>query len=193
MVAGCGGSKHSSAASLKNRLIPPSEISGFKLHRSFAWDNSIDFVAQGLPLPESTPPSRGVDVVDKAGFDAAAGEMLEKFHGPQITLIVTKLDSDKDARKLSSFVYAEGLKQPCFATCSEEPGDMPVSEIPGAKGVQQVPARVPPPDAPPPFSAYGVGFTVGPHFYLVTGAGEPGSIEKTFVIDTARRLYRRAT
>jgi hypothetical protein len=191
VVSGCGGAGSTSPASLKSKLVPPSQLEGFKLHRSFEWDNSVDFAVQGLPLPESTPPSTAVDVVDKAGFDAAAGEQLRNGAEVELWFVVVKLGSDRDAEELSSFAYAEGLKQPCFGVCSEEPGPIQVSGIPGAKGVQQVPAKVPPPGAPPGFTAYGIGFTVGPYFYLVTEGGPPGLVQKQLVIDAARRLYGR--
>jgi hypothetical protein len=193
-VSACGGSKkHVSPATLKSRLLPASELFRFKLYRPFAWSNSVDVAVQGLPLSESTPPSEAVRAVDKAGFEAGVGETLRTREGPEINLEVIKLKSHKGAEQLAAYVYAEALKLPCYGSCSELPGNMPVSGIPGAKGIQQVPQQHPGRNAPPPFVAYGVGFTIGPYLYLVGGAGPPGSIAKGLVIDTARKEYRHVS
>jgi hypothetical protein len=208
-LAGCGGygddGDDGDPAALKSRLVPASEVSGYKLHRTFEWDDSIDLVAQGIPMSETTAPSGAVEVMEDAGFEAGAGEHLTKEAGADISFLVAKFASADDARDVQEYVYREGLKLPCYASCTQVPGDMPVSGIPGAKGVEQLPkdgAQAPetgegssdgPPSEPPPFVAYGVGFTVGEDFYLVSGGGAPGTFEKDEVIALARRYYRRVS
>ena len=67
---------------------------------------------------------------------------------------------------------------------------MPVPGIPGAQGIQQVPQPDTPPDTSP-FVAYGAGFSIGNYLYLVGGAGAPGSLEKSFILDVAKKEYER--
>lgn len=198
-MVGCGGNDNAvSPASLKSRLLPASDLPGFKVEREFSWDNPIDFVGQELPLPESTPPSRAVKVFDDAGFEAGAGERLvvakgNRFEGPNAGIVVVQLGSDDEARDTLDYVRKEGLKQPCFAVCSVEGREFAVPAIPGAKGVQLTPLRQPPPDAPPPFAAYGVGFTIGPRLYLTNSGGHPEQVKKSQVLSKAKALYERNT
>ena len=196
-MVGCGGNDNAvSPASLKSRLLPASDLPGFKVERDFSWDNPIDFVGEDLPLPESTPPSRAVKTFEDAGFEAGVGERLvaakgNKFEGPQASVDVIQLGSDDEARDALDYVRKEGLKQPCFAVCSVEGREFAVPGIPGAKGVQLTPLRQPPPDAPPPFEAHGVGFTIGPRLYLTNSGGHPGQVKKSQVLRVAKALYER--
>ena len=193
VAAGCGGGDDEpSTADLQAQLPPASKFVGYKLHREFDWKDPIDFVVQGVPLPQSTDPSTAVKVMKDAGFDGAAGEELAR-EDTNVGVFVARFGSDDDARDVQSYLYKEGLKLPCYRSCSETPGDLAVSEIPGAKGIQQVPAKSPPADAPPPFTAYGVAFTVGDRLYFVGNSGPPGSIESSTVIDTAQELYRKVS
>jgi hypothetical protein len=194
-LVGCGGDgDKTSPASLRNRLLPASEIPGFKSERKFNWDNPIDFVHEGLPLPEATPLSQAVDAFENAGFEAGVGEGFVKgkpFEGPRATVDVAQLGSDDDAREALDYARKEALKQPCFAVCSVDTKEFAVAGIPGAKGVQLTPQKEPPPDAPPPFEAYGIGFTIGPRLYLVNADGGPGQAKKSQVLSAAKALYER--
>jgi hypothetical protein len=194
-LVGCGGDDDkTSPAGLRNQLLPASEIPGFKSERKFDWDNPIDFVHEGLFLPEATPLSQAVDAVENAGFEAGVGEMFVKgkpFEGPGATVDVAQLGSDDDAREALDYVRKEALKQPCFAVCSVDAKEFAVAGIPGAKGVQQTPQKEPPPDAPPPFEAYSIGFTIGPRLYLVNAGGGPGQVKKSQVLSAAKALYER--
>ena len=74
-LAGCGGDDDgTSPASLNSQLLPASQFPGFKIERKFEWDNPIDLVAQGLNVPEATPPSQAVKAFEDAGFEAGVGE-----------------------------------------------------------------------------------------------------------------------
>lgn len=194
-LVGCGGDDDkTSPASLSDQLLPVSEIPGFKSERKFEWDNPIDFVHEGLFLPEATPLSQAVDAFENVGFEAGVGERFVKgkpFEGPGANVNVAELGSEDDAREALDYVRKEELKQPCFAVCATEGKEFAVSGIPGAKGVQQTPLSDPPPDAPPPFTSYGVGFTIGPRLYFVGAGGEPGQVKKDQVIDAAQALYKR--
>jgi hypothetical protein len=197
-LVGCGGDDNgTSPANLRSHLLPASAVPGFKIERNFSWDNPIDLVAQGLPLPQATPPSRAVKVFEDAGFEAAVGLGLvgkgNTFEGPHATIDVIQLGSDDDARDALDYVRKEALKQPCFAVCSVEGREFAVEGIPGAKGVQLSPLRNPPPNAPPPFEAYGVGFTIGPRLYVTNADGGPGQVKKDRVLSAARALYERNT
>ena len=196
-LTGCGGDDDgTSPASLKDRLLPESELPGFKIVRNFEWDNPIDFAHEGVPLPEATQLSQAVDVFEDVGFEAGVGERLvaakgSPFEGPDATVGVVQLGSDEDARKGLDYVRKEALKQPCFAVCAVDSREFAVAGIPGAKGVQHTPVREPPPNAPPPFEDYGVGFTIGPRLFLVGAGGEPGQVKKEQVLSAAKALYER--
>jgi hypothetical protein len=196
-LVGCGGDDNgASPASLKSHLLPASDVPGYKVERELSWDNAIDFTAEGLQLPESTPPSRAVKVFEDAGFEAGVGERLvvaegNRFEAPPANVDVVQFGSDDGARDALDYVRKEALKQPCFAVCSVEGREFAVPGIPGAKGMQLIPLREPPPDAPPPFEAYGVGFTIGPRLYLTNSDGPPGQVKKSRVLGTAKKLYER--
>ena len=188
-LAGCGGDDDgTSPASLKDRLLPESELPGFKIVRNFEWDNPIDFVVEGIHLPEATPRSRAVEAFEDFGFEAGVG-----VDGPGGNVGVVQLGSDEDARKALDYVRKEALKQPCFAVCAVEGREFAVAGIPGAKGVQHTPLREQPPNAPPPFEDYGIGFTIGPRLFQVGAGGEPGQVKKERVLEAAKALYERNT
>jgi hypothetical protein len=194
-LVGCGGDDDkTSPQSLRDQLLPASEIPGFKSERKFDFDNPIDFVHEALPLPETTPLSQAVDAFESAGFEAGVGERFVKgkpFEGQGANVNVAELGSEDDAREVLDYVRKEALKQPCFAVCANEGKEFAVAGIPGAKGVQQTPVADPPPNAPPPFASYGVGFTIGPRLYLVGAGGAPGQVKKDQVLDAAEALYKR--
>jgi hypothetical protein len=196
-LAGCGGDDENvSPASLKSRLLPVSAVPGYKVERNFSWDNPIDFVGQDFPLPESDLPSDAVKTLEDAGFEAGVGEHLvaakgNPFDAPDGSVDVIQLGSDNDARDALDYVRKEAQKQPCFSVCSVEGREFPVAGIPGAKGVQLTPLKDPPPDAPPPFQVYGVGFTIGPRLYLTSSGGPPGQVKKEQVVSAAKALYER--
>lgn len=197
-LVGCGGGDDddTSPASLRSQLLPVSELPGFKIERKFDWDNPIDFVHEGLPLPESTPLSEAVEAIEDAGFEAGVGESIviakgNRFDGPHWTVDVTQLGSDDKAREALDFVRKEALKPPCFGVCSVNGQEFAVTGIPGAKGMQLDPQRNPPPDAPPPFAARSIVFTTGSRLYLVNMVGEPQQVKKSEVLRAAKALYER--
>jgi hypothetical protein len=198
-LIGCGeDDDDTSPASLRSHLLPASEIPGFRIEHKFAWDNPIDLVAEGLRrpagLPQSTPPSRAVKVFEDAGFEAAVGEELvdaKSFEGPLTVVDVIQLGSDDDAREALAYMRKEVLKPPCLGVCSVEIREFAVAGIPGAKGAHLRPQRQPPPDAPPPFEAYGVEFTIGPRLYLVGTDGGPGQVKRSQAVSAAKALYER--
>src|SRR5687768_5721904 len=102
-LVGCGGEDDkASPQSLRDQLLPASEIPGFKSERKFDFDNPIDFVHEGLPLPETTPLSQAVDAFESAGFEAGVGERFVKgkpFEGPGANVNVAELGSEDDARE----------------------------------------------------------------------------------------------
>ena len=217
IVAGCGGGGDdgSSEASLSGRLLPAGKVPGFKLKRTFDWDNAIDLTAQGFFLPQSTPPSEVVEVAEEAGFESGVGEELEKEMGGGMIVIAVKFASDDGARDMLDRLHQEDLKQPCYGVCSQIQSELQVSGIPDAKGAQSRPDPNPPPKAPPPFVGYAVEFTVGPYLYVVggsgpvpqplgaaggppggpppgrSGGGQPPVLKKQQVLDAATALYQQ--
>jgi hypothetical protein len=142
-------------------------------------------------LPESTKRSVATERFKDAEFKAGAGERLRGAKGEDASIVIAQFGSDDQAREIGRYVRKEGLKQPCFASCSEQGAKFAVPGIRGALAAQQTPLKNPSPDAPPPFSAYGVGFTVGPRFYLVQSGGPPGAVKRDEVIEAAQSLYNR--
>jgi hypothetical protein len=196
-LGACGDDNGGTSTSdLKSQLLPATDVKGFKVERTFEWDNSTDLAVQGLFLPEETAPSDAVGEIDDAGFDAAAGESLvvakgKPFDGPRMQIDVIATGSDEDAKKLRDYLHGQDLKQPCFQVCSVNPSSIAVPGIPDAKGAQLVPQKEPPPNAPPPFQAYAVEFPIGDQLYFVGGGGGPGQIKKQQVLDAAKALYSR--
>jgi hypothetical protein len=213
LLAGCGGDDETSPESLNSRLLPASEVPGFKVKRRFEWDNAIDLTAQGFFLPQSTPPSEVVEVAEEAGFEAGVGEELEMKMGLGMIVIAAKFGSDDGARDMVDRLHRENLQQPCYGVCSQIQSDLPVTGIPDAKGAQSLPDPKPPPNAPPPFVGYAVEFAVGPYLYVVgasgpapepgaptgtprqpaprSGGGQPPILKKQQVLDAAAALYKQ--
>jgi len=207
-LAGCGGGDDDGASSesLRSSLLPASEFPGYKLHRIYSWEDPIDFTVQGLPISQNTDPSDVVEQVRDADFSAGAGEELEKEdHSSFVSVAVAKVGSADKAETFAQQIRTEALKQPCYGTCSERSEKFAVPGIPGAEGVAQVPAKTPvgkeptaadstpEPGAPPPFVAYGVGFTIGDTIYMVAVNGDPGNVHKDEVLQAAQALYSRAS
>jgi hypothetical protein len=198
-LAACGDDDDgggTSAADLKQQLLPESQLPVFKAERNFKWDNAVDATFQGLFLPEETPPSEALDAYEEADFAAGAAQSLvvkegNTFEGPRGFQAVIEFGSDEDASEVLEFVHEQDLKQPCFAVCSVNPSELAVDGIPGAKGAKLVPLKKPPPNAPPPFEAYAVEFTIGPRLYMVNAGGGPGQAKANTVLDAARQLYAR--
>ena len=144
-------------------------------------------------LPEGAPPSQAVAVFEDAGFEGGAGMsfVAAEGQGPYAAVGVVQLGSDDDAREALDYVRTEALKQQSLAVCSQNTREFTVTGIPGAKGVALTPQLDPPPDAPPPFVRYGIGFTIGPRLYLAAVDGAPGQVEMSQAVSAARALYER--
>lgn len=195
-VAACGGGgggSKPSDQSLRDRLLPASEVKDFKFRRAYIFDNAIDASVEGLQLSENTQPSDVVTAMEDAGFVKGAGEELQEgsFHGPILGIGTMKFKSDSAAGKARDLVHDEYRKQPCYGVCSQKTSEMTVDGIPGARGEASEPDPARPPDTGPGFEAYAVEFTAGPYLYIVAGGGEPGVDMKTAVLDAARKLYAR--
>lgn len=173
-AAGCGddaGDKPK-AANLKAQLPSASAFPGYTQTSTDSWTEPVDLAVQ-LHRPEQTRPSVQLKALEKAGFVSGATAVFSGPRGRNHVVNIVQFDSPGGAREFLDYQYKEELKQPCAAACSEQEGDVPISGIPGAKGAKQVPAGNPPPDAPPPFTAYVALFTVGSTLYEVDGQG-PG-------------------
>ena len=195
MAAGCGGSGDGepSDAALRDRLLPASEVPGFKLHRAFIWTNPTDLTVEGLSISQNTRPSEFIQKLDDAGFVKGAGAEFEQngHEGPVLAIAALKFDSDSGAEDARDLVYDEYRKQPCYGACSQITHDMPVQAIPGARGEESVPDPNAGPDTPPGFEAYAIEFTKGPYLYIVGGGFEPGVGSKENVQKAATALYER--
>jgi hypothetical protein len=193
-LAACGGgdeaSEKVSAASLKKRLLPVSALPGFHQQRTFDWSDPVDLVGEGVPLPESTHPSRAVKMFEDAGLEGSAGERLTTGTPPdggEVTVGVVKLASADGALRARDWLHAQELRQPCFTACIFNPSELPISGVPTAKAVQQAPnaeARQGP--GPPPPTHYLVEFTQGPYLYFANTDGSRSDARK---VVAATELY----
>jgi hypothetical protein len=194
-VAGCGSSDDNGTdpASLKPRLLPAAQFPpGYRLERPFEWDNPIDAAVEGMSLPQATAPSEAVDVLEKAGFDAGAGEHLstkQGENGPHIGTFVYKVGSADEARDVQAFMHKQDLQQPCYQVCSEAPSELKVSGIPGVTAVKQIPQKHLPKNAPPPFDHYIVEFTDGSYVYVGETFDGPHKVSPTEFEKGARAYY----
>jgi hypothetical protein len=192
--SGCGGGDDTSAASLKDQLLPAKQLSPLKIESNFEWDNPIDFVVQGLNLPESTAPSEVIGSIDDAGFEAAAGQLLATKQGdPTANVDVAGFDSEDGAREARDVLHQEDLKQPCIAECVVNPREYKAKGIPDSVGVHLVPIDRPAPPGLSKFEAYHVEFTIGKDLYVVEAFGPPGSIPEARFQSGAKTFYEYAS
>lgn len=191
--SGCGGGDDTSAASLKDQLLPPGEVQ-LQVERTFQWENPTDFVVQGVLTSESTAPSDVIDPIDDAGFQAAAGEQLvTKRRDPTVNVDVVGFDSEDGAREARDVLHKEDLKQPCFAQCVVSPTEYKVKGIPDSVAVHHVPNAGPPPPGLFKFEGYFVEFTIGRNLYVLQATGSPGSIPEDRFQSGAKAYYEYAS
>jgi hypothetical protein len=193
VAAGCGGGGGSepSDQSLRDRLLPASQVSNFKFRRSYIFTNPIDASIQGIQLSDNTQPSDVVNAMEDAGFVKGAGEELQAgdIHGPILGIDAWKFDADSGAEKARDLVQAEYRKQPCYSICSQKTSEIEVADIPGARGQASEPDPARPPETGAGFEAYAVEFTIGPYLYVIAGGGDPGANMKDAVLDAAHKQY----
>jgi hypothetical protein len=188
---GCGDDDDdaSSTAGLKERLVPAEDVN-LDQERDFEWDNSTDFVIQGLYFGEGTAPSEYIGAIDDAGFEAAAGEILTTpDHSVRVVVDVASFDSDDGATEARDAVHAEDLKQPCYAECTITPQEYEVEGIPDSVAVHHTANEGA--SGPGAFEAYHVEFTVGSDLYAVQASGDQGVDEDEF-LDGATKVYEYA-
>lgn len=193
-LAACGGgddaSDKVSAASLKNRLLPASALPGFRQQRTFDWSDPVNLVGEGVRLPETTQPSRGVKMFEDASFSGAVGERLTMGTPPdlsEVTVGVVKLGSADGARQARDWMHAQELRQPCFEACIFSPRELSISGVPTATAVQQVPnSGAPPEGGQLPPTHYLVEFTEGPYLYFASTDGSRGDARR---VVAATQLY----
>jgi hypothetical protein len=186
----CGDDDETSPASLKPLLVPESQLR-LALEHPFEWDNAIDFTVEGINLPQSTRPSDAIEEIEDAGFDAGYGQFL----GPgDVHVAVAKFDGDDGATEARDYLHQQDLQQPCFGACSVDPQEFEVSGIPNLKGVHLVPRPRSelPADAPPPFEAFTVEFTIGPYLYYVNAGGGPGEVPEERFTRGVKTVYEYA-
>jgi len=201
LVSGCGGGGKVSATSLDPRLLPASSVPGFGLERRLDWSNPVNLVGEGLALPDITHPSVGVKEFQSAHLKGAAGEVLNRGAGLNVTEIhigVAKFDSASDAAKVRSWMHGEDLQQPCFTQCVFSPRPMKLSAVPNAAAVvQTTTGAVPGPPGPggKPGSGpanYRAEFTIGPYLYWVWFQGDASAKTKSRFGTGLARYYRHA-
>ena len=189
-VAACGDDDEGgvSPEALEEHLFPKSELQRLDLEveRTFAWDNPTDFTVQGLFLPEATPPSESIELIDDAGFEAGAGQFL----GRGSSVGVAQFQSEEGANEVRDYLHEQDLQQPCYAACVVEPREFELEGIPDAQAVAQLPTEgEPPPDSGPPFERYVVEFTVGSFLYVGDASGPPGGDLRSQFVEAANALY----
>lgn len=175
---------------MKSRLLPASELPGFKKQRTFDWSDPVDLIGEGVPLPEATHPSSGVKIFTDAGFRGAAGEHLTKGAPPEedrVTIGVVDLGSADGAKRARDWMHGQDLQQPCFTQCIYSGRPLRVPGVPTATAVMQVPNI--PAGAHGPPTHFLVEFTVGPYLYFASVDGKPADRPK--VVEVTRRYYER--
>jgi hypothetical protein len=204
LLAGCGdaddnggggGDAKADTSGLRQELLPRSFVSaGYEPDGLWVEEAAPGWVGppHGIVIPESTPQSTAVKVVEDAGFRGGAAVRFSKRPDGDTMAWVGRFESAEGAEEVRDYMHAEDLKQPCRGPCSVAPREMAVDGIPGAKGVHQKPLDNPPPGAnSDPFETYYVEFTIGPVLYAVSQAGPPGDVKPGATADLARRYYAR--
>jgi hypothetical protein len=186
-VGGCGGGGDStvSSTSLQSRLIPASQVPGFKFERRLDWSDPVNLVGEGMTLPEVTHPSQAVSELKNANFEGAAGEVLRKGSGfatTELNIGAAKFKSPADADNVRDWMHKQDLQQPCFVQCIFSPRPATIPGVPGARFVVQQPTGAPKPPPglklPPgarsgPPANYLAEFTVGPYLHWVFLQADP--------------------
>jgi hypothetical protein len=193
-VAGCGGgggSTQTDSASLKALLPPAQKLGPLRIERTFAWDNPTDFIVQGTVLPALTKPT---DAIAKmAGFESAAGEALlpkGATGGPPVLIDAAAFGSADDATASQDYLHSQDLQQPCAASCSVNPTNLKIPNVPGATAVHQVPINA---HAPGSFEAYSAEFTIGSNLFYATASGNPGDIPPQVFERGVAAFYKQAS
>ena len=197
-AAGCGGGggdgNGEPAASLKKTLVPPGKLKPLVVRQSFTWNDPIDYVAQGLLLPETTLPSKAVATLKDDGFTAAAGQrMAPKQGGVDVRELAASYGSNDEAQKALAYLHQQDLRQPCAAACIVSPKPYRVPGIPNLEAVRQVPNGVKPPPGEKPFERYLAEFRVGSNVYTVATDGSPGDVSPRQFNQGMKTVYRYAT
>jgi len=164
------------------------------LKRTLSWANPVDFTVQGVPLPETYLPSKAIDFIKKAGFEAAVGQQFaSKDRSVNVQVEAIKFKSKQGARDVLGWLQARNLELPCYGSCTEIPSSFSVSGIPGAKGAKQLPQPNLPPGGEQGFTAYGVEFPIGNFLYVVEASGAPGAFTAKPIVDRAQTLYKHVS
>ena len=164
------------------------------LKRTFAWPNPVDYTFQGVALPEAYPPSKAVDFIKNAGFEAAVGQQYAtKDRSLNVEVEAIKFKSKQGARDVLAWLHARNLELPCYGSCTEIPSNLAVSGIPGAKAAKQLPQPNLAPGGEQGFTAYAVEFPIGNFLYVVQASGAPGSFTAKPIVDRAQTLYKRVS
>lgn len=104
-----------------------------------------------------------------------------------------KFRSKKGARRMLRWLHDRNLELPCYSSCTEVPGNLAVSGIPGAKGAKLLPQPNLPPGGEQGFTAYAVEFSIGDFVYVVQLSAPPGATTAQPIVDGARTLYRQVS
>ena len=176
--SGCGGDDDGGgdvAVSGLKEDLPAADELGMESERELEWDNSTDFVVEGLFISEGTAPSEVISAMDDAGFEGAAGGRLfnsDDDHHARIS--VAEFESEDGAVEAREVLHEEDLKQPCFAACTVSPEEYEVDGIPSSQAVHQVPNEGKPPAGVFKFEAYHAEFVIGPRLYVIQMDSSPG-------------------
>lgn len=195
LLVACGSDSSdetSASEEVKIRLLSAAELKPVTESRSFSWDNPIDYVAQGLPLPEGTPPSEAIETVEDAGFEVAAGQQIASQGVPVGQINVAQFDSADGATEAQGYLHEQDMLSPCFRACTVNAHPFTIQSIPGSTGVRLTPNGVEIPPGEEPFERVLVRFTVDEFLYSIGVDGDPGSIPMGEFEQGAEQLYQRA-
>lgn len=192
LVSGCGGGDTVSATTLYPRLLPASSVPGFGLERTLDWSNAVNLVGEGVALPEITHPSAAVKEFQSAHLKGAAGEVLNKGAGLNLTEIhlgTAKFDSASDAVKVRNWMHGQDLQQPCFALCAFSPKPTKLSGVPNSSAVVQTATGGRRGFGP---ANYRAEFAIGPYLYWAWFQGDSSPRTKSTFEMGLGRYYQHA-
>ena len=192
LLTGCGGGGKVSATSLEPRLFPASAVPGFGLAKTYDWSDPVNLVGQGVALSGLTQPSSGVDTFESGHLKGAAGELLTRGAGLDVTEIhigVAKLGSDSDADEVRSWMHGQDLQQPCVTACVFKPQPTKLSGVPDSSAVIQTTVGGKAGSGP---ANYRAEFTIGPYLYWLWFQGDSSATTKSRFETGIGRYYQHA-
>jgi hypothetical protein len=192
LVTACGGGGKITAKSLDPRLLPASSVPGFGRALTLDWSDPVNLVGEGVALPGFTHPSAGVKTFEDAHLKGAAGEVLTRGVGLDVTEIhvgVAKLGSASDAVNVRDWMHRQDTQQPCLTACVFTPQPIKLAGVPNSAVVVQTTIGGKAGRGP---ANYRAEFVIGPYLYWAWFAGDASAKTRSEFETGVSRYYRHA-